>query len=64
MDKSKYQVVVFITEWCPFCIQMFEDGVPSVQPEEEGRIKPFDVAELLETAIFGPASAEVSETEQ
>jgi hypothetical protein len=43
---------------------MFEDGVPSIQPEEEGRIKPFDVAELLETAIFGPASAEASETEQ
>ena len=49
---------------CPFCIQMFEDGVPSVQPEEEGRIKPFDVAELLETAIFGPATAETPETEQ
>ena len=39
---------------CPFCIQMFEDGVPSIQPEEEGRIKPFDVAELLEAAVFGP----------
>ena len=33
---------------------MFEDGVPSIQPEEEGRIKPFDVAELLEAAVFGP----------
>jgi Fe-S oxidoreductase/nitrate reductase gamma subunit len=39
---------------CPFCIQMFEDGVPGVQPEEEGRIRPFDIAELLETAVFGP----------
>jgi len=39
---------------CPFCIQMFEDGVPAVQPEEEGRMRPFDVAELLEQAVFGP----------
>jgi len=42
---------------CPFCIQMFEDGVPAVQTEEEGRIRPFDVAELLEQAVFGPATA-------
>ncbi len=39
---------------CPFCIQMFEDGVPAVQSEEEGRIRPFDIAELLEDAVFGP----------
>lgn len=39
---------------CPFCIQMFEDGVPAMQPEEEGRIRPFDIAELLEDAVFGP----------
>ena len=49
---------------CPFCIQMFEDGVPSIQPEEEGRIKPFDVAELLETAVFGPPSTETSDPEE
>ncbi len=42
---------------CPFCIQMFEDGVPAVQPEEEGRLRPFDVAELLEQAVFGPTGA-------
>ncbi len=42
---------------CPFCIQMFEDGVPAVQPEEEGRLRPFDVAELLEQAVFGPQEA-------
>jgi Fe-S oxidoreductase len=42
---------------CPFCIQMFDDGVPAVQTEEEGRIRPFDVAELLEQAVFGPATA-------
>jgi Fe-S oxidoreductase len=38
---------------CPFCIQMFEDGVPAIQPDEEGRIRPFDVAELLERAVLG-----------
>ena len=43
---------------CPFCIQMFEDGVPAVQTEEERRIRPFDIAELLEDAVFGPKSRE------
>ena len=38
---------------CPFCIQMFEDGIPSLQQEEEGRMRAFDVAELLEAAVFG-----------
>ena len=42
---------------CPFCIQMFEDGVPAMHPEEEGRMRPFDVAELLEQAVFGVAPA-------
>ena len=36
---------------CPFCIQMFEDGVPAVESEEEGRIKPFDIAEVLYRSI-------------
>lgn len=43
---------------CPFCIQMFEDGVPAIQPEEEGRIRPFDIAELLEQSVFGPGGGE------
>jgi Fe-S oxidoreductase/nitrate reductase gamma subunit len=38
---------------CPFCIQMFEDGVPAIHPEEEGRMRPFDIAELLEKSVFG-----------
>ena len=45
---------------CPFCIQMFDDGIPSIQPEESERIGAFDVAELLERAVFGsdtPASS-------
>jgi Fe-S oxidoreductase/nitrate reductase gamma subunit len=37
---------------CPFCIQMFEDGIPAVQPDEEKRtIKVFDIAELLEVSV-------------
>ena len=42
---------------CPFCIQMFEDGAPAIQPEEAGRIRPFDVAELLERAVLGDPAA-------
>ena len=38
---------------CPFCIQMFEDGIPAVQPQEEGRMRAFDVAELLDRAVLG-----------
>ena len=41
---------------CPFCIQMFEDGIPAVQPQEEGRMRAFDVAELLEQAVLGPGA--------
>ncbi len=42
---------------CPFCIQMFEDGIPAVQPQEEGRMRVFDVAELLDRAVFGTDGA-------
>ena len=46
---------------CPFCIQMFEDGIPAIQPEQEGRMRSFDVAELLERAVLGPDPAGTSE---
>ena len=37
---------------CPFCIQMFEDGIPAVQPDEEKRsIRAFDIAEILELSV-------------
>jgi Fe-S oxidoreductase len=37
---------------CPFCIQMFEDGIPAVQPDEEARtIKAYDIAEILEVSV-------------
>jgi len=33
---------------CPFCIQMFEDGIPAIQPDEEARtIEALDIAEVL-----------------
>ena len=43
---------------CPFCIQMFEDGIPAVQPDEEARsIRAFDIAELLEVSVAPPRPA-------
>ncbi len=43
---------------CPFCIQMFEDGIPGVQPDEEKRtIRAFDIAELLEVSVKPAAMA-------
>ena len=42
---------------CPFCIQMFEDGIPTVQPDEDKRMKTFDVAELLELTVIGRPSS-------
>ncbi len=38
---------------CPFCIQMFDDGIPAVERDEEKRMKAYDVAELLEMAVLG-----------
>jgi Fe-S oxidoreductase len=59
---------------CPFCIQMFEDGIPSVEKDEAQRMKSLDIAELLEQAVFGSkngagapvvaASAEAASTSQ
>ncbi len=43
---------------CPFCIQMFEDGIPAVQPDETRRtIRAFDIAELLEVSVKPAALA-------
>ena len=38
---------------CPFCVQMFDDGVASVEPDETKRAKPMDLAELLELTVIG-----------
>ena len=45
---------------CPFCIQMFEDGIPTVEPDEEKRMKTYDVAELLELTVIGKPAAQDS----
>jgi hypothetical protein len=35
---------------------MFEDGVAAVEPDEDKRQRPYDIAELLElTVLGGPA---------
>jgi Fe-S oxidoreductase/nitrate reductase gamma subunit len=40
---------------CPFCIQMFEEGIAATQPDESKRMRAFDLAELLEvTAVDHP----------
>ncbi len=37
---------------CPFCVQMFEDGISAVQPDADRRsIKAYDIAELLEVSV-------------
>jgi Fe-S oxidoreductase/nitrate reductase gamma subunit len=41
---------------CPFCIQMFEDGVATVEPDETKRMRPLDLAELLEMTVLGRPS--------
>jgi Fe-S oxidoreductase len=43
---------------CPFCIQMFEDGIPSLQPDETKRIKAYDIAELLEVSVIDKSMAQ------
>ena len=48
---------------CPFCIQMFDDGIPSVEPDEEKRMKTLDVAEILELAVFGSNGAQAAAPE-
>jgi len=42
---------------CPFCIQMFEDGIPALEPDEEKRMRALDVAELLEASAGAPPPA-------
>jgi len=47
---------------CPFCIQMFDSGIDTVQMDREGedRLKVFDVVELLEVSVAPSAQAPVS----
>lgn len=43
---------------CPFCIQMFEDAIPTLQPDDTKRIKAYDIAEILELAVIDKSMAE------
>ncbi len=45
---------------CPFCIQMFQDGVASVEPDEDKRARPMDLAELLELTVIDRPSRQPS----
>jgi Fe-S oxidoreductase len=36
---------------CPFCMQMFEDGVGALPAAAEREMKVYDVAELLDVAV-------------
>jgi Fe-S oxidoreductase len=36
---------------CPFCIQMFEDAIPALEPDESKRMRALDIAELLEVSV-------------
>jgi len=46
---------------CPLCIQMFEDGIPAVEPDETKRMRVLDLAELLAAATL-PASRQAEPT--
>jgi Fe-S oxidoreductase len=49
---------------CPFCIQMFEDGIPSVEQDESQRMKAYDIAEVLEQAVMGPRATNGAKAEE
>jgi Fe-S oxidoreductase/nitrate reductase gamma subunit len=38
---------------CPFCVQMFDDGIAAVEPNESKRARTLDLAELLELTVIG-----------
>jgi Fe-S oxidoreductase/nitrate reductase gamma subunit len=38
---------------CPFCVQMFDDGLAAAEPDESKRAKAMDLAELLELTVIG-----------
>ncbi|MGE0060054.1 MAG: (Fe-S)-binding protein, partial [Dehalococcoidia bacterium] len=45
---------------CPYCVQMFQDGVASVEPDEEKRARPMDLAELLELTVIDRRASETT----
>ncbi len=58
-EKSGAEIIATA---CPFCVQMFEDGIPAVQPDEEKRyLKTMDIAELLEVSVVGAPARQEAE---
>ena len=51
--ESKDTGASIVATNCPFCVQMFEDGVAAVEPDEDKRQRPYDIAELLELTVLG-----------
>jgi len=45
---------------CPFCVQMFDDGIAAVEPDEAKRARAMDLAELLELTVLGPNATEAN----
>ena len=37
---------------CPFCVQMFDDGLAAAEPDQDSRAHAADLAELLAEAVF------------
>jgi len=63
-EEAEASGAEIIATACPFCIQMFEDGIPAVQPDEEKRyLKAYDIAELLELSVAGQKAPAAAATE-
>jgi len=60
-EEAQEQGCGILAANCPFCIQMFDDGIPSVEQDEEKRMQAFDVAELLAEAVLGPTKGKQPE---
>lgn len=43
---------------CPFCIQMFEDAIPSLQGDDPKRLRAYDISELLELTVIDKPRAQ------
>jgi len=43
---------------CPFCIQMFDEGIAAVQSGAPNPLKSFDIAELLEVTVVNRRSSD------
>jgi Fe-S oxidoreductase len=55
--EAKDTGAAIVASNCPFCVQMFEDGVAAVEPDETKRQRPLDLAELLELTVIGDPKA-------